>query len=54
MSFTKASGYSCKGLKRWLTMLLDAEFRLKGSPLPSHLVLEELFLAMLKGSAKFS
>jgi DNA polymerase III subunit delta len=54
MSFTKASGYSCKGLKRWLAMLLDAEFRLKGSPLPSHLVLEELFLAMLKGSAKFS
>lgn len=54
MSFSKASGYSCKGLKRWLGMLLDAEFRLKGSPLPSHLVLEELFLAMLRGSPKFS
>jgi DNA polymerase-3 subunit delta len=54
MSFTKASEYSCSGLKRWLTMLLEAEFRLKGSPLPQQLVLEELFLSMLKGSAKFS
>jgi DNA polymerase-3 subunit delta len=54
MSFTKASGYSCPGLKRWLTMLLDAEFRLKGSPLPPQLVLEELFISMLKGSPKFS
>jgi DNA polymerase-3 subunit delta len=54
MSFTKASGYSCPGLKRWLTMLLDAEFRLKGSPLPPQLVLEELFVSMLKGSPKFS
>jgi DNA polymerase-3 subunit delta len=54
MSFTKASEYSCSGLKRWLTMLLDAEFRLKGSPLPQQLVLEELFLSMLKGSPKFS
>jgi DNA polymerase III subunit delta len=53
MSFTKASEYSCPGLKRWMTMLLDAEFRLKGSPLPPQLVLEELFISMLKGSAKF-
>ncbi|GAB6190534.1 DNA polymerase III subunit delta [Desulfocastanea catecholica] len=54
MSFTKASEYSCAGLRRWLTMLLEAEFRLKGSPLPAQLILEELFLAMLHGSAKFS
>jgi DNA polymerase-3 subunit delta len=54
MSFTKASEYSCSGLKRWLTMLLDAEFRLKGSPLPPQLVLEELFVSMLKGSPRFS
>lgn len=52
MSFSKASNYSCRGLKRWLAMLLEAEFRLKGSPLPQHLVLEELFLSMLKGSPK--
>jgi DNA polymerase-3 subunit delta len=54
MSFTKASEYSCSGLKRWLAMLLEAEFRLKGSPLPAQLILEELFLAMLQGSPKFS
>jgi DNA polymerase-3 subunit delta len=52
MSFTKAGEYSCAGLKRWLAMLLEAEFRLKGSPLPPRLVLEELFLAMLKGAPK--
>jgi DNA polymerase III subunit delta len=52
MSFTKASEYSCGGLKRWMAMLLDAEFRLKGSPLPSRLVIEELLLAMVKGAPK--
>ncbi|MFH0784188.1 MAG: hypothetical protein V2B20_19845 [Pseudomonadota bacterium] len=54
MSFSKASEYSCSGLKRWLAMLLDAEFRLKGSPLPSRLVIEELLVTMLKGTAKLS
>lgn len=53
MSFTKASEYSCSGLKRWLAMLLEAEFRLKGSPLPPRLVLEELFISMQKGPPKF-
>jgi DNA polymerase-3 subunit delta len=48
MSFTKAGEYSCNQLKKWLKLLLEAEFRLKGSPLPQHIVLEELFLAMLK------
>jgi DNA polymerase III subunit delta len=54
MSFSKASEYSCPGLKRWMAMLLDAEFRLKGSALPPQLVLEDLFLSMLRGSPKFS
>ena len=54
MSFTKASEYSCSGLKRWMIMLLEAEFRLKGSPLPPQLILEELFISMIKGSPKFS
>jgi len=53
MSFTKASEYSCAGLKRWMSMLLDAEYRLKGSPLPPQLVLEELFISLLKGPPKF-
>lgn len=48
MSFSKASGFSCNQLKNWLTLLLEAEYRLKGSPLPQHLVLEELFLSMFR------
>ena len=52
MSFTKAAEYSCPLLKRWLSMLLSAEFNLKGSPVPPQLVLEELFISMLKGSPK--
>ncbi len=50
MSFTKASEFSCPLLKEWLKLLLDAEFRLKSSPLPHQLVLEELFLTMLTGN----
>jgi DNA polymerase-3 subunit delta len=48
MSFTAASGYSCRTLRSWLALLLAAEYRLKGSPLPPRLVLEELFLTMLQ------
>jgi DNA polymerase III subunit delta len=50
MNFSRAGGYSCAGLKRWLALLLETEFRLKGSPLPPRLVLEELFLRMLRGT----
>lgn len=50
MSFVKAGDFSCNQLKKYLTLLLEAEFRLKGSPLPQHIVLEELFVAMLKRS----
>ncbi len=48
MSFSKAQEFSCTVLKRWLVLLLRAEFRLKGAPLPPGLVLEELFLCLLK------
>lgn len=47
MSFSKAAEFSCSVLKEWLRLLLQAEFRLKGSPLAAELVLEELFLTML-------
>ncbi len=47
MSFSKAQDFSCAVLKNWLELLLQAEFRLKGSPLSPDLVLEELFLTML-------
>ncbi len=46
MSFTKAAEFSCPALKGWLSLLLQAEFRLKGSPLDQRLVLQELFLSM--------
>jgi DNA polymerase-3 subunit delta len=48
MSFTKAAEFSCPVLKKWLGLLLEAEFRLKGSPLPQHIVLDDLFLTMLQ------
>lgn len=48
MSFTKAAEFSCPVLKKWLGLLLEAEFRLKGSPLPQHIVLDDLFLTMLR------
>jgi DNA polymerase III delta subunit len=51
MSFTKASEFSCSLLKRWLELLLQSEFRLKGSPLSPHLILEELLLTMLRQAA---
>lgn len=47
MSFNKAQGFSCSQLKNWLGLLLQAEYRLKGAPLPQELVLEELLLTML-------
>ena len=48
MSFTTAAGFPCRTLRNWLALLLAAEYRLKGSPLPPRLVLEELFLTMLQ------
>ncbi|MFV0438054.1 MAG: DNA polymerase III subunit delta [Desulfopila sp.] len=48
MSFTKAEDFSCDQLKKYFTLLLGAEFSLKGSHLPQHIVLDELFLTMLK------
>ena len=49
MSFSKAEEFSCPQLKEWLALLLKAEFRIKGSPLPQTLLLEELFLSMAAG-----
>ena len=49
MSFSKAQEFSCSTLKNYFSQLLQAEYRLKGAPLPPELVLEELFLAMFKG-----
>ncbi|BCL62231.1 hypothetical protein DGMP_29240 [Desulfomarina profundi] len=48
MSFSSAARYSLEGLKHRMELLLEAEYQLKGSPLPTRLILEELFLSMLK------
>ncbi len=52
MSFTKAAEFSCPVLKKWLGLLLEAEFRLKGSAIPQHIILDELFLTMLRGEGE--
>ncbi len=46
MSFSQAAKYSCSHLKKLLCLLLEAEYRLKGSQLPQRIILEELFLTM--------
>lgn len=48
MSFSKAAEFSTEALKQSLSHLLEAEFRLKGSPLPPGIVLEELLLSLIK------
>ncbi|MEN8190746.1 MAG: DNA polymerase III subunit delta [Thermodesulfobacteriota bacterium] len=50
MSFSQAEKYSCVLLKKWLELLLGAEYRFKSSSLDQHLVLEEMLLDMLAGS----
>ncbi len=50
INFSKASEFSCNELKDRLQRILNAEYRLKGSPLSSKIILEELLLSMIKGS----
>jgi len=47
MSFSKASEFSLPGLKKALTLVLEAEYRLKGAPIPHNIVLEELLLSLI-------
>jgi len=46
MSFSKAADFSTAALKRSLELLLKAEFRLKGAPIPATIVLEELLISV--------
>lgn len=46
MSFSKAADWSLPTLKHGLTRLLEAEFRLKGAPLPAHIILEEMLVTI--------
>jgi len=46
MSFGKAADWPLPTLKHCLTRLLEAEFRIKGAPLPTHIILEEMLVSM--------
>ena len=48
MSFNKAAEFTADTLKKSLSLLLDAEFRLKGAPIPHNIVLEELLISLIK------
>ncbi|PID76585.1 MAG: DNA polymerase III subunit delta [Deltaproteobacteria bacterium] len=47
MSFIKAAEFSMPVLKQYLTLLLQAEYRLKGSPFEQELILQEMMIAMM-------
>lgn len=47
MSFSKASEFSPAILKKSLSLILEAEFRLKGAPIPGTIVLEELLISLI-------
>ena len=50
MGFRTASQFQQKSLKRSLELLLDAEFKLKGSPVPMRVVLEELLISLVRSN----
>jgi len=47
MQFKSAASYSLPVLAGWMKLLLEAEFRLKGSPIAAAIVLQHLILSML-------
>jgi DNA polymerase-3 subunit delta len=47
MQFKSAANYSLPVLSGWMKLLLEAEFRLKGSPIAAATVLQHLLLSML-------
>ncbi len=49
LGFTKAAEFSSGALKLRLKRILQAEYRLKGSPVPQKIVLEELVFSLTKG-----
>ncbi len=48
MSFQKASEFSCRYLKESFSLILMAEYRLKGSPIDQRIVLEDMFLTLFR------
>ncbi len=49
VGFSKAAEFDCAALKERLNAILEAEYRLKGSPLPQKVILEELIFSLIKG-----
>lgn len=47
MQFKTAASYPLSRLKRWMRLILQAELRLKGSPIQAQTVLQQLFTEML-------
>jgi len=48
MGFGKAAHLEQETLIRSLSLLLEAEFKLKGSPVPGRIVLEELLISLVR------
>ncbi len=48
MGFGKAAQLAQEKLKGSLSLLLEAEFKLKGSPVPGRIVLEELLISLVR------
>lgn len=48
MNFKKAAEYQIPTLKSWLGLLLEVEFKLKGSGISEQLVLENLLITLIK------
>ncbi len=52
MQFKTASAFSLATLKSWLRLILEADMRLKGSPIDADTVLQHLVLSMLTANNK--
>lgn len=52
LAFNQAAAQDAAYLRHGLEQLLEAEFRLKGSPIPAMIVLEELLISMVRAAEK--
>ncbi|RUM34974.1 MAG: hypothetical protein DSY58_07585 [Desulfobulbus sp.] len=52
MQFKTAAGFSMTTLQSWLPLILEAEMRLKGSPIAPETVIQHLILSMLRPVSK--
>jgi DNA polymerase-3 subunit delta len=53
MQFKTASSFPLPTLKKWMDLVLQADFRLKGSPVASDIILQHLIIEML-GKADYT